>query len=177
MPHKQVLAALLVLLAAFVAFACSSDGDNGGASPTLGARLEGDTLTTIRVGDGNSNSFLTDGVFDVRVVGDDVTVDNSRLIVFRLTPEGDGFRTAIVTGSGPKALAEGVTQRPGQILDLTFDIGQILKGRKFKKKLDIPVVYYFQLLGIAQGLTIEEVGLDKHKVKADQLFKGLAVAS
>ena len=47
-----------------------------------------------------------------------------RLIVFQLTPQGNGFRTAIVTGSGPKALANGVTQRPGPLLDLTFDIGQ-----------------------------------------------------
>jgi len=123
MPHKQALLALLVLLAASLALACSDDGDDGGASPTMGTSIEGDTLTAVRVGDGISTVFLTDGVFDVRVVGDDVTVDNTRLIVFQLTPEGDGFRTAIVTGSGPKALAEGVTQRPGQILDLTFDIG------------------------------------------------------
>ena len=71
-----------------------------------------------------SGAFLTDGVFDVRVTGDDVTVDNSRLIVYQSTPQENGFRTAIVTGSGPKAVAEGVTQRPGSILDLTFNIGQ-----------------------------------------------------
>jgi len=56
-----------------------------------------------------------------------------------------------------------------------FDMGQILKGRKFKKKLDVPVVYYFQLLGLAQGLTPEEVGLTLHKVKVDAILEKLAV--
>jgi len=129
MPHKQALIALLVLLTASLALACSDDGsgNNGGdptLGPTLGAIIEGDTLTAIRVADGASGEFVTDGVFDVRVVGDDVTVDNSHLTVYQLTPEGDGFRTSIVAGSGPGALAEGVTQRPGQLLDFTFDLGQ-----------------------------------------------------
>ena len=128
MPHKQAFIALLVFVVTFVALACGSGGPDTtpGPSPTpaLGAILEGDTLTAIRVGDDVSGAFLTDGVFDVRVVGDDVKTDNSRLIVYQLTPQGSGFRTAIVTGSGPKALAEGVTQRPGPILDLTFDLGQ-----------------------------------------------------
>ncbi len=54
-----------------------------------------------------------------------------------------------------------------------FDIGQILKGRKFKKQLDVPVVYYFQLLGLAQGLTPEQVGLTQHKVKTDAILEKL----
>lgn len=124
MPHKQAFIPLLVFVATFVALACGSTTPGPSPTPALGASIEGDTLTAIRVGDGISNVFLTEGVFDVRVVGNDVTVDNSRLIVFQLTSEGNGFRTAIVTGSGPKAIAEGVTQRPGPILDLTFDIGQ-----------------------------------------------------
>jgi heterodisulfide reductase subunit B len=56
-----------------------------------------------------------------------------------------------------------------------FDMGQVIRGRKHKKILDVPVIYYFQLLGIAQGFTVEEMGLDKHKVKADQLFKKVPV--
>jgi len=56
-----------------------------------------------------------------------------------------------------------------------FDMGQILKGRKFKKTLDVPVVYYFQLLGLAQGLTPEEVGLTLHKVKVDAILDKLAL--
>ena len=45
-----------------------------------------------------------------------------------------------------------------------FDLGQIVLGRKYKKKLDIPVVYYFQLLGLAQGLKPEEVGLSSSRL-------------
>jgi len=51
-----------------------------------------------------------------------------------------------------------------------YDIGQIRVGRKFNTKFDIPIIYYFQLLGIAQGLSPEEVGLHRHKVSAVQLF-------
>lgn len=112
MRYQPPLITLLVLLAVSLAFACGSGGDDG------------DTITVSSVGDGFSGAFVTDVAFDVRVVGDNVTVDNSRLIVYQLTPHENGFRTAIVTGSGPKAVAEGVTQRPGPILDLTFDIGQ-----------------------------------------------------
>jgi heterodisulfide reductase subunit B len=57
-----------------------------------------------------------------------------------------------------------------------FDMGQILKGRKFGKKLDVPVVYYFQLLGLAQGLSPEAVGLNNHKVKVDRILEKLSVA-
>jgi heterodisulfide reductase subunit B2 len=51
-----------------------------------------------------------------------------------------------------------------------FDTGQILLGRKYKKAFDIPVVYAFQLLGLAQGLEPEEVGLQHHKVKMEKLL-------
>ncbi len=47
-----------------------------------------------------------------------------------------------------------------------FDLGQIILGRKLKKTFNIPIVYYFQLLGIAQGLSSREVGLQYHKVQA-----------
>ncbi len=56
-----------------------------------------------------------------------------------------------------------------------FDLGQIVLGRKLNKKFDVPIVYYFQLLGIAQGLTIEEVGLNMHKVKVDRIFEAVSV--
>jgi heterodisulfide reductase subunit B len=56
-----------------------------------------------------------------------------------------------------------------------FDMGQILKGHKFNIKLDVPVVYYFQLLGLAQGLSPEAVGLTNHKVKVDAVLEKIAV--
>jgi heterodisulfide reductase subunit B len=55
-----------------------------------------------------------------------------------------------------------------------FDLGQIVLGRKVKKKFDVPIVYYFQLLGLAQGLSVEEVGLNMHKVKANRLVEMVA---
>ena len=122
MRYRTPLLILPVLVAASFALACTSDSaDDPGASEA--ASLVGDTLTVSRSGNGVSGAFITDGVFDVRVGGGGVTVDNSRLIVYKLTPQDGGYHTAIVTGSGPKAVAEGVTQRPGSLLDLTFAIG------------------------------------------------------
>jgi len=51
-----------------------------------------------------------------------------------------------------------------------FDLGQIVLGRKLGKTFGVPIVYYFQLLGVAQGLEPKEVGLNMHKVKVDRLF-------
>jgi heterodisulfide reductase subunit B len=59
----------------------------------------------------------------------------------------------------------------------SFDLGQIMVGRKKGTKFEIPIIYYFQLLGLAQGLTIEELGLDLHKVKADDIVARLAAPS
>ncbi len=51
----------------------------------------------------------------------------------------------------------------------SFDLGQIKLSRKNKDKDNakelIPPVYYFQLLGLAQGLTPADVGLNRHKIK------------
>ncbi len=56
-----------------------------------------------------------------------------------------------------------------------FDLGQIVLGRKLKRKFEVPIVYYFQLLGIAQGMSLEEVGLNMHKVKVDKIFEAVPV--
>ena len=58
----------------------------------------------------------------------------------------------------------------------SFDLGQIVVGRKRGTKFDIPVIYYFQLLGLAQGLSAEDVGLGLHKVKADRVLKRISAA-
>lgn len=54
-----------------------------------------------------------------------------------------------------------------------YDLGQIKLSRLFKKEFKIPVLYYFQLLGLAQGLTPEEVGLYRHKIKTDTVVEHL----
>ena len=58
----------------------------------------------------------------------------------------------------------------------SFDLGQIVVGRKRGTKFDIPVIYYFQLLGLAQGLTAADVGLGLHKVKADRVLERVGAA-
>lgn len=52
----------------------------------------------------------------------------------------------------------------------SFDLGQKIIERKLGKKHEIPVIYYFQLLGLAQGMTPEEVGLDQHRIAFDGLL-------
>jgi len=55
-----------------------------------------------------------------------------------------------------------------------FDLGQIMLNRKLEQKLNIPVIYYVQLLGLAQGLKGEEVGITKHKVRSPTLLEKLS---
>lgn len=51
-----------------------------------------------------------------------------------------------------------------------YDLGQLKLSRMFNKKFDLPVAYYFQLLGLAQGHSPAEMGLNFHKVKAAQML-------
>lgn len=53
----------------------------------------------------------------------------------------------------------------------SFDLGQLMIARKKGKTYNIPVIYIFQLLGLAQGLSAEEVGLHIHRVKADKVLE------
>jgi len=53
-----------------------------------------------------------------------------------------------------------------------FDLGQLKLNRERDKHFAIPVAYFFQLLGLAQGYTAQELGLDRHKVKAKGLVAG-----
>jgi heterodisulfide reductase subunit B len=52
-----------------------------------------------------------------------------------------------------------------------FDLGQIKLKRIFGRKFEVPVAYYFQLLGVAQGFTPEEMGLDRHKIDAKKMLQ------
>lgn len=56
---------------------------------------------------------------------------------------------------------------------LQFDLGQITIAQKFKKSFQIPVLYYSQLLGLAMGFSVQDMGLQFHRVKADGLVKKL----
>jgi heterodisulfide reductase subunit B len=46
----------------------------------------------------------------------------------------------------------------------SFDVGQLRISRKFNKKFEVPVLYYFQLLALAQGANIDIVGIPYHKI-------------
>jgi heterodisulfide reductase subunit B len=46
-----------------------------------------------------------------------------------------------------------------------YDLGQIKMKKIFDRKFETPVVYYFQLLALAQGATPDMVGIKWHKVK------------
>ena len=56
-----------------------------------------------------------------------------------------------------------------------YDLGQMLLSRKYKKQFNLPVIYYFQLLGLAQGLSSRDVGLYRHKIKTDAIIEKLGV--
>jgi heterodisulfide reductase subunit B len=58
----------------------------------------------------------------------------------------------------------------------SFDVGQLRINRQFEKNLQIPVIYYFQLLAIAQGASIEKVGIPYHKIMPKAFIEKLQPA-
>jgi len=52
-----------------------------------------------------------------------------------------------------------------------YDLGQMYMTRKFKRRFQIPVLYYPQLLGLAMGFSAYDMGLRFHKVKADKVIE------
>jgi heterodisulfide reductase subunit B len=53
---------------------------------------------------------------------------------------------------------------------LQFDVGQIEIAEKFGDKHNIPVLHYAQLLGLAQGMSPDELGLEAHQIKVNALL-------
>lgn len=54
---------------------------------------------------------------------------------------------------------------------LQFDIGQAEIESRLSRKFEIPVVYYSQLLGLAQGFTADELGIHMNKTPPTYLEK------
>ncbi len=55
----------------------------------------------------------------------------------------------------------------------SFDLGQLRVSRKCNTTFEIPVIYYFQLLALAMGASIREVGLKYHKIMGDGFLERL----
>lgn len=53
---------------------------------------------------------------------------------------------------------------------LQLDRGQVEIKEKFGDVYDLPVLHYNQLLGIAQGMNPEELGLDAHEIDVEPLL-------
>jgi heterodisulfide reductase subunit B len=59
----------------------------------------------------------------------------------------------------------------------SFDTGQLLIARKTGEALAVPPVYYFQLLGLAQGLSPAEVGVTRHRIQPERLLQKIGAVA
>ncbi len=59
---------------------------------------------------------------------------------------------------------------------LQFDIGQVQVNKEFGTDYQIPVLYYTQLLGLAQGFTPQEMGLDKHYISVEPFLEKIGLS-
>jgi heterodisulfide reductase subunit B len=60
-----------------------------------------------------------------------------------------------------------------QFCHLHYDVNQLRITEEFAEEYQIPVLHYTQLLGLAQGLTPEELGLYENRVPVDQILSEL----
>jgi heterodisulfide reductase subunit B len=51
-----------------------------------------------------------------------------------------------------------------------FDLGQVLVARRTGREFGIPVLYITQLMGLAMGMTSEEMGLHLHRITLKKLL-------
>jgi len=59
-----------------------------------------------------------------------------------------------------------------------FDIGQIVARKKFNKELNIPILFYAELLGLALGFDAKDLGLNViHKISTEGFLKKLGVSN
>ncbi len=59
-----------------------------------------------------------------------------------------------------------------------FDIGQVVARKKFNKELNIPILFYAELLGLALGLEAKDLGLNVvHKIRTDGFLEKLGVSN
>ncbi len=59
---------------------------------------------------------------------------------------------------------------------LQFDLGQMQVNKQFGTDYQIPVIYYTQLLGLAQGFTPKQMGLDKHYISVAPFLEKIGMS-
>jgi len=47
-----------------------------------------------------------------------------------------------------------------------FDMGQLLASKRLGLEFSVPVLFYLQLLGLAMGYSLEDIGLKRHRTKS-----------
>jgi heterodisulfide reductase subunit B len=59
-----------------------------------------------------------------------------------------------------------------------FDMGQIIYRKNSNKELNIPIIFYTELLGLALGIDAKDLGLNTvHKIKTDKFLEKLGVSN
>ena len=59
---------------------------------------------------------------------------------------------------------------------LQFDIGQVQVNKEFGTDYQIPVLYYTQLLGLAQGFTPKQMGLNTHYISTEPFLEKIGMS-
>lgn len=59
---------------------------------------------------------------------------------------------------------------------LQFDLGQAQVNKEFGTDYHFPVLYYTQLLGLAQGFTPKQMGLDKHVISTEPFLEKIGMS-
>ncbi len=57
-----------------------------------------------------------------------------------------------------------------------FELGQVYLNKEFGTDYHIPGLYYTQLLGLAQGFTHKEMGLDKHIISVEPFLEKIGMS-
>jgi len=60
---------------------------------------------------------------------------------------------------------------------LQFDVGQVQLNKQLGTDYHIPVLYYTQLLGLAQGFTPKQMGLDKHSISTKPFLDKIGMST
>ncbi len=98
---------------------------------------------------------------------------------------GGGLRSAVLDVSLDMAREkfEAMTQAKVDCLvnvcnfcHLQFDVGQVQVNKEFGTDYQIPVLYYTQLLGLAQGFTPKEMGLDRHYISVEPFLEKIGMS-